>query len=158
MKEFHFLTSCAKIIFFLFLGAFLLCFGSCKKKDSRYNFNNNIIPQVNNYSSVFCKINDSNWCDCMPLGQGFKTSGVYADYFLTYQNRPLEMRIRDYCDTNYRSFFFYINEFTGVGKYILASKPSYAKHEYFLKILIILLFLVRIYTILELWKSQILIQ
>jgi hypothetical protein len=94
----------------------------------------------------------------MPLGQGFKTSGVYADYFLTYQNRPLEMRIRDYCDTNYRSFFFYINEFTGVGKYILASKPSYAKHEYFLKILIILLFLVRIYTILELWKSQILIQ
>jgi hypothetical protein len=102
----------------------ILVFGC--DKSSTNNYLQILPPKGNYYSTVFCKINDSNWYDCSPNGGivGWKGSGVNVDYENKITGTPLVMEITNTCNSSISDLYFYLTPFNGIGKYSLTKRNS----------------------------------
>lgn len=117
-------------IVLLSIGIYLTQFFSCKKDSPSLEDRNIFNPPSGNYYSVlFCKINDSDWCDCSisPGGiAGWKYSGAEAQYYKNNSVQSLSIQALNGCGTptNYPSFGINIKPFNGKGTYILSDPLS----------------------------------
>jgi len=106
---------------------YILTISSCNKSPNNSNNYININPPAGNYySTVFCNINDSNWCDCSVGGgpRGWKSSGVTADYYTNSGGTPLQIESKNVCSTNLSDLFIYLIPFNGIGKYYLTKQNN----------------------------------
>lgn len=104
----------------------LTIWGCDKKTSNNENYLNFTPPKGNYYSTVFCKINDSEWYDCSPNGGivGWKGSGVIVDYENKITGTPLVMEITNTCNSSISDLYFYLIPFNGIGKYPLTKRNN----------------------------------